>query len=87
MVLGEEKSATSRYCSNTNYFYPCLDTVAVKDVHNITRSICNINQAKQYLQRHPICLTDSDYDYILEEIDHRDKIEYEKNIRGYDEKE
>ena len=25
---------------------PCLDNVAVKDVHDIPRGICNINQAK-----------------------------------------
>ena len=47
---------------------PCLYGVAVKDVHDIPKSICNRNNAKQALQKHPICLTDSYHDYILEEI-------------------
>ena len=54
---------------------PCLDVVAVKYVHYITKSICNKNHGKQALIKHPICLTDSDHDYIFEEIEHRDKIE------------
>ena len=32
---------------------------------------------KKSISRHLICLTDSDYDYILEEIGRRDKIEFE----------
>ena len=32
------------------------------------------------LQRHPICLTDSDHDYISDKILHRHKIEYKINI-------
>ena len=56
--------------------------MVVKDVHDIPRSICNIHQTKQNLQRHPVCLTDSDPDYILEEIEYRDKIEYEPNINN-----
>ena len=45
--------------------------MAVKDVHDIPRIICNINRAKQALQRYPIYLTVSDHDYILEETEHR----------------
>ena len=55
--------------------------MAVKYAHNIPRSVCNRNRTKQALQRHPICLTDSYNDYILEEIKCRDKIEYKINIR------
>ena len=29
---------------------------------------------KKAISRKPICLTNSDYDYILEEIDHREKL-------------
>ena len=61
--------------------HPCLDFVAVKYVHDIPKIICNRNNAKQDLQKHPICLTDSDHDYILEAIEHRDKIELEINSR------
>ena len=37
------------------------------------KSICNRTQAKKPISRHPICMTDSDYDYILEEIYRREK--------------
>ena len=39
-----------------------------KFVHDVPRSVCNINQAKHALQRHPICLTESDNNYILEKL-------------------
>ena len=31
-------------------------------------------QAKQFIQRHPICMTDADYDYILDEIERQEKL-------------
>ena len=39
--------------------------------------------SKQSISRYPICLTDSDYDYILEEIVCRDKIDFESNVEVY----
>ena len=41
-------------------------------------NVCVIEIYKKYIQRHPNCLTDDDYDYILDEIDRRDKIEFER---------
>ena len=35
------------------------------------------------ISRQPICLTDSDYDYILEEIGRWDKIEFEREVDVY----
>ena len=32
---------------------------------------------------HPICMTDSDYDYILKEIICRETIEFEKYVEVY----
>ena len=64
--------------------HTCLDVVSVQYVHGIPRSIRNRNQAKQYLQRHHLRLTDSYPDYILEEVEHRYKIEYKLNIRDDD---
>ena len=46
--------------------HPCIDVVAVKDVHDIPKSICNRNHAKQALKKHPICLTEYDHGYIVE---------------------
>ena len=34
------------------------------------------------IQRHPICLTDADYDYILDSIERQDKINLERNVSG-----
>ena len=51
----------------------CINVVAVKYVNDIPRSVCNRNQTKQVLQRQPIFLTDSDNDYILEEIESEKK--------------
>ena len=54
--------------------------MVVKGVYAITRSVCNRNQEKLTLQRHPICLTDSDHDYIIDKIGRREKNYYERNI-------
>ena len=35
------------------------------------------------ISRHPICLTDSEYDYILEEIGRRKTIEFERDVEVY----
>ena len=60
-----------------------LECDAITDFHLIPTSICSRTQAKKAISRQPICLTDADYDYILEEIEQRDKIEYEREIEVY----
>ena len=35
------------------------------------------------ISRQPVCFTDSEYDYILEEIGRRDKIEFERDVEVY----
>ena len=42
--------------------------MVVKDVKDIPRSVWKRNQPRQALQKHTICLTDSDCSYILEEF-------------------
>ena len=39
--------------------------------------------SKKSISRQPISLTNSDYDYILEEIGCRDKIEFERYVKVY----
>ena len=39
--------------------------------------------SKKSISRQPICLTDSDYDYISEEIGHQYKIEFERDVDLY----
>ena len=47
------------------------------EVKQITKNVCNRNQARKALQRRPIRLTDSYHDFILDEIKRQDTIEYE----------
>ena len=47
----------------------------------IFRKIFAIEKLKTGFMKNPIFLTDSDHDYILEEIEHRDKIGLEINSR------
>ena len=63
--------------------HPQLEGDAITDFHSITTSICYRTQAIKSISRQPICLTDADYDYILEEIGRRDKIEFEREIDVY----
>ena len=42
---------------------------------------------KMALQRYNIYLNESDHDYIFEEIEHSDKIEYKTNIKDYGDEE
>ena len=46
--------------------YPRLDVVVIIDFQGIPKSVCNSIESKQYIQIYPICLTDADYDYILD---------------------
>ena len=51
--------------------HPRLEANEVTDSHAITKILCTRTQAKQSISKHPICLTDSEYYYILEEIGHQ----------------
>ena len=57
--------------------HPRLEVIAVTVFHAMPKSVCNRKQAKKSISIQPIFLTDSDYDYISEEIGRRDKIEFE----------
>ena len=63
--------------------HPQLEVDAITDFHAIPTSVCSITQAKMAISMQPICLTDADYDYILEEIGRRDKIEFEREVDVY----
>ena len=54
--------------------HPQLQDDEITDFHVIPTSVCFITQAQKSISRQPICLTDAEYDYILEEIGRRDKI-------------
>ena len=63
--------------------HPQLEVNAITTFHAIPTSVCSRTQAKKAIPRQPICLTDSDHDYILEEIGRRDKIEFEIDVEVY----
>ena len=63
--------------------HPQFEVNAVTDFHAIPKSICTITQENKAIPRQPVCLNDSEYDYILEEIGRRDKIEFERDVEVY----
>ena len=42
-----------------------------------------LEHRQKSISRQPICLTDAHYDYILDEIGRRDKIDFERGIDVY----
>ena len=63
--------------------HPRLEVNAVTDFQATPKSVCTRTQAKKSISRHPICLTDSDYDYILKENGLREEIEFERDVEFY----
>ena len=63
--------------------HPWFEVNAVTDFHDTPKILCNRTQAKKVISRNPICLTDSDYNYIWEEIGCWEKIEFERDIEVY----
>ena len=53
---------------------PTTEFNAVTDFHAIPTSLCTSTQAKKSISIQPIRLTDSDYNYILEEIGCQEKL-------------
>ena len=63
--------------------HPQLEVNAITDFHAIPTSVCSRTQAKKSISRQLICSTGADYDYILNEIGFRDKIEFEIEVDVY----
>ena len=74
-------------CPTCIIIHPCLDVFIITDIKDIPKTVCNRIQAKTFIQRHHICMTDADYDYILDENEHQDKIKFVQNVSGYRNKE
>ena len=64
--------------------HPYLDVMTVTEVKIIPKSVCNRTQSRKAIKRRTICLTDSDHDYTIYKIKHRDTIKYEKKMSVYD---
>ena len=63
--------------------HPQLEVNTVTYFYTTPTSVCTRTQFKKYKSRQPICLTDSYHDYILEEINRRDKIDFERDVEVY----
>ena len=83
MILESTTQTAYHHSANTHNPYQKLEVNSVSNFHEIPRSVCNRTQAKKAIPRQPICLTDYDYDKILEEIGRRDKIEFERDVEVY----
>ena len=51
-----------------------LDVFIIKYSQDIPKTVCNRIQPKKSIQRHPFFMADTDYDYILDEIERREKL-------------
>ena len=60
--------------------HPRIYDITITYVQDIPKTVCNRIQAKQSIEIHPISMTDADYDYILDEIELREKIDFERNL-------
>ena len=60
--------------------HPRLDVITIRYVQDIPKNIFIRIQAKKFIQRHPSIMNDADYDYVLDEIDRCEKIEFERNL-------
>ena len=52
--------------------HPCLGVVIITYVQYIPKNVYTRIQSKEAIQRRPICMTDSSYNYILDEIEHQE---------------
>ena len=73
LVLKTTTTATDYHNSNMHNNFPHLDFITIIYVQDIPKNICNRIQAKKSIQRHPLIMTDADYDYIQDEIECREK--------------
>ena len=60
--------------------HPRLEVIIIIYVQYIPKKLCIRNEAKKAIQRHPIIVTDDDYDYIMDEVECCEKIEFERNV-------
>ena len=54
--------------------HPRLGVITIRYVQDIPKNVCNRIEAKKAIQRHAVSMTDTDYDYILDEIERGEKL-------------
>ena len=61
-------------CPSRTIIHARLDVITIQYVQDIPKNICNRIQSKTSIERHPTGMTDADSDYILDEIECREKL-------------
>ena len=59
--------------------HPRLEVIIIRYVQDTPKKLFIRNEAKKVIQRHPIIVTDTDYDYIMK-IERSEKNEFERNV-------
>ena len=54
--------------------HPLLGVITIRYVQDIPKHFCYGIQVKKSIQGHPISITDTDYDHILDEIESNEKL-------------
>ena len=54
--------------------HPRLEVIIIRYLQDINKKLCGKSEAKKSIQRHPIIVTDADYDYIMDEIESRERL-------------
>ena len=62
--------------STLTILHQILDVITIRYVQYIPKNICNRIKSKQSIQRHPSIMTDTDYNYILDEIERHEKLSF-----------
>ena len=70
--------------STRTTFHICLESSLINNTAFVPRSICNKKHTLKAVQRQPIFDYDVDHDYILQNIERHDYIEYRRKIHNDD---
>ena len=62
--------------------HPNLSCYIARSTHHIPHTLCDRNEAINAMTRKPILLTQEDHDMIMDEIERRDRIDYEQHIES-----
>ena len=54
--------------------YPRLDVITIRFLQDIPKNVCSRIQANKSILIHLIIMTDADHNYILDEIEHHEKL-------------
>ena len=54
--------------------HPHIDVIIIRFIQDTHKNICSRNQLEKAIQIHTIIVTVADYDYILDEIERREKL-------------